>query len=66
MKIRDVIRILESNGWEQIRMRGSHRQFRHLVKPGLVTVAGKPNADLTPGTLASIWKQAGITKEDLS
>ena len=38
MKIRDVIRLLEADGWYQVRMRGSHRQFKHPVKRGLVTV----------------------------
>lgn len=59
MKVRDVIRLLEADGWELIRQRGSHRQFRHPVKPGLVTIAGKPGDELAPGTLNSIRKQAG-------
>jgi predicted RNA binding protein YcfA (HicA-like mRNA interferase family) len=42
------------------RQRGSHRQFKHPKKPGLVTIAGKPNEDLAPGTLNSIFKQAGM------
>jgi len=41
-------------------IRGSHRQFRHPTKPGRVTVPGKPNDDLAPGTLNSILKQAGL------
>jgi len=60
MKIRDVIRLLQRDGWELVRQRGSHRQFRHAQKSGLVTVAGKPNADLAPGTLNSIFKQAEL------
>ena len=40
MKVREVIRILESDGWYQVRMKGSHRQFRHDAKIGLVTVPG--------------------------
>jgi len=43
-----------------VRQRGSHRQFKHTLKSGVVTVAGKPNDDLAPGTLTSIWKQAGL------
>ena len=43
-----------------VRMRGSHRQYRHPEKSGTVTVAGKPSADIPPGTLASILKQAGL------
>jgi len=60
MKIRNVIRILKKDGWYLHRTRGSHMQYRHAVKPGLVTIAGKPNDDLAPGTLNSILKQAGM------
>ena len=52
MKIRDVIKMLEDDGWSVVRQRGSHRQFKHASKPGLVTVAGKPGDDLAPGTEA--------------
>ncbi|MEA2080969.1 MAG: type II toxin-antitoxin system HicA family toxin [Pseudomonadota bacterium] len=60
MKIKELIKILEKDGWEQARMRGSHRQYRHPDKEGTVTVAGKPSADIPPGTLSSIIKQAGL------
>jgi predicted RNA binding protein YcfA (HicA-like mRNA interferase family) len=60
VKVREVIRLLERDGWTVVRQRGSHRQLRHPHKPGLVTVAGKPNFDLAPGTLNSIFKQAGL------
>jgi predicted RNA binding protein YcfA (HicA-like mRNA interferase family) len=60
MKVKELIRLLEKDGWEQARMRGSHRQYRHPGKAGTVTVAGKPSADIPPGTLASILKQAGL------
>lgn len=60
MKIREVIRMLEQDGWYLARRRGSHRQFKHPSKPGLVTIAGKPNDDLAPGTLNSVLKQAGL------
>jgi predicted RNA binding protein YcfA (HicA-like mRNA interferase family) len=60
VKVRDVIRRLEDDGWSIVRQRGSHRQFKHPVKSGLVTVAGKPRDDLAPGTLTSILKQAGL------
>ena len=60
MKVREVIRRLERDGWELARTRGSHRQFRHPRKPGTVTVAGKLGEDLPPGTLSSILKQAGL------
>lgn len=60
MKVRDVIRMIEADGWRQVRTRGSHRQFNHAVKPGVVTFPGKLNDDLAPGTLNSILKQAGL------
>ncbi len=60
MKVKEVIRIIESDGWYQVRMKGSHRQFKHDAKIGLVTVPGKPKDDLAPGTLGSILKQAGL------
>ena len=64
MKVRDVIRMLERDGWRQVAQRGSHRQFRHPVKPGRVTVAGNPGQELAQGTLGSILRQAGLSRED--
>ncbi len=60
MKIRDVLRLLQDDGWSLTRTRGSHQQFKHPTKPGLVTIAGHPGDDLAPGTLNSILKQAGL------
>jgi predicted RNA binding protein YcfA (HicA-like mRNA interferase family) len=60
MKVREVIRLLEDDGWYLARTRGSHRQFKHPTKSGTVTVSGKPNVDIPPGTLNSILKQAGM------
>lgn len=60
MKVRDVIRLIEEDGWYLAATRGSHRQYKHPTKPGRVTIAGKPSDDLAPGTLNSIWKQAGV------
>ena len=60
MKVRDVISMVEADGWFEVRQRGSHRQFKHPTKPGLVTIAGKPGDDLAPGTLNSVLKQAGL------
>jgi predicted RNA binding protein YcfA (HicA-like mRNA interferase family) len=60
MTVRDVIRLLYDDGWVQVRQRGSHRQFKHPTKPGIVTVAGKMSKDLAPGTLNSILRQAGL------
>jgi len=60
MKVRKLIKLLEEDGWAQVRQTGSHRQFRHPVKLGTVTVAGKPSVDMPPGTLNAILKQAGL------
>ncbi|PYQ63678.1 MAG: hypothetical protein DMF54_16080 [Acidobacteria bacterium] len=60
MKVRDVIRLIEGDGWQLTRTVGSHRQFKHAWKKGLVTVAGKQSLDLPPGTLRSILRQAGL------
>jgi len=62
MKVSEVLRMLQDDGWFLIATRGSHRQFKHSAKPGRVTVPGKPNDDLAPGTLNSILKQAGLKK----
>ena len=61
-KVRDAIRLAEREDWSLVRVRGSHRQYRHPEKPGTVTIAGKPSDDLPPGTWASIVKQAGLKK----
>lgn len=60
MKVREAIRLIEEDGWSQVAMRGSHRQYKHRSKTGRVTIAGKPSDDLAPGTLNSILKQAGL------
>ena len=60
VKIRDVLKMLEDDGWSVVRQRGSHRQFKHATKRGLVTVAGKPGDDVASGTLNSILKQSGL------
>ena len=60
MKVRVLLRLLKDDGWVLVRMRGSHRQFKHPSKQGTVTVSGKPGVDMPPGTLNSILKQAGI------
>jgi predicted RNA binding protein YcfA (HicA-like mRNA interferase family) len=62
MKVGEVLRMLQDDGWFLVATRGSHRQFKHSTKPGRVTVPGKPNDDLAPGTLNSILKQAGLKK----
>jgi len=60
MKVRDVIKLVESDGWRHVATKGSHRQYRHPVKPGRVTIPGHPGDDLHPGTLKSILTQAGL------
>ena len=60
MKISEVLRRLQADGWQLIATRGSHRQFKHGEKLGRVTVPGKPSDDVAPGTLNSILKQAGL------
>ncbi len=58
MKVRDLVRKLEEDGWYLVRTRGSHRQFKHATKGGVVTVHGHPSEDVPPGTLSNICKQA--------
>lgn len=62
MKVRDVIKLIADDGWYQVDTRGSHRQYKHPIKKGRVTIAGHPNDDLAPGTLNSIFKQAKLEK----
>ena len=60
MKVKDIIKLIEQDGWYLARTRGSHRQYKHPTKSGLVTVPGKLSDDLAIGTLNSILKQAGL------
>jgi predicted RNA binding protein YcfA (HicA-like mRNA interferase family) len=60
VKVREVVRVLREDGWYLARTRGSHHQYRHSEKKGLVTVPGTMSDDLSPGTLNSILKQAGL------
>ncbi len=64
MKVRDVIRLLEDDGWYLVVTKGSHRQYKHQVKPGRVTIAGHPSDELAPGTLNSVLKQAQLHKPE--
>jgi len=61
MTVREIIRRIEADGWFFTRQRGSHRQYKHATKPGLVTVAGQPSMELAPKTEKSILRQAGLT-----
>jgi predicted RNA binding protein YcfA (HicA-like mRNA interferase family) len=60
VKVRNAIKLIEDDGWSLVATRGSHRQYKHLVKPGRVTIAGKLSDELAPGTWNSILKQAGL------
>jgi predicted RNA binding protein YcfA (HicA-like mRNA interferase family) len=60
MKVREAIKLIESNGWFLVATEGSHRQFKHTTHKGRVTIAGKMSKDIPPGTLSSILKQAGL------
>jgi len=60
MKVRDVMKLIEDDGWFLVRTRGSHRHYKHPTKPGLVTIAGHPGVDMPKGTLNSVMKQAGL------
>jgi predicted RNA binding protein YcfA (HicA-like mRNA interferase family) len=54
MKVREIIKIIEQEGWFMVRMKGSHRQYKHKSKIGVITIAGHLNDDLAKGTLSSI------------
>ena len=61
-KVKDLLALIEADGWFQVRQRGSHRQYHHANKAGTVTVSGKPSVEVPPGTLNSVLKQAGLKK----
>ena len=63
MKVRDVLKQLQAEGWQVVRTKGSHRQLRHPNRPGTVTVAGHAGDEVPKGTLKSIRKQAGAEGE---
>jgi predicted RNA binding protein YcfA (HicA-like mRNA interferase family) len=62
VKVSELIRLLEQDGWGLVRTKGSHRQFKNPRKPGTVTVAGRSSLDIPRGTLNAILKQAGLKK----
>jgi len=61
VKVKEIIALLERDGWYRVAFAGSHRQYKHASKRGRVTVAGKPSHDLSPGTLKSILRQAALS-----
>ena len=60
MKVSEILKAIKDDGWFQVAQRGSHRQFKHPIKPGRVTIAGKPFDELAKGTQMSIVKQEGL------
>ncbi len=62
MKVRDIIKLVEADGWQLQRIRGSHRQYKPPIKKGRVTIAGHPSRDVAAGTLQSILRQAGLKR----
>jgi predicted RNA binding protein YcfA (HicA-like mRNA interferase family) len=60
MKVRDIIKLIEADGWYIVMTKGSHRQYKHTRKPGRVTIAGHPSDEMAPGTLNSVLKQAQL------
>lgn len=62
MKFREIVLLIEKDGWQLSRQRGSHRQYSHPTKPGKVTIAGHPNDDVPKGTAANILRQAGLKR----
>lgn len=62
MKVRDIIKVIEKDGWFLVSIEGDHRQYKHLQKPGRVTIPGHPNKDVASGTLVSIYYQAQIKR----
>ena len=61
-KVREILALLKRDGWVKVGQKGSHRQFRHLVKPGRVTLNGHPCDDLQHDLHKSILRQAGFRK----
>ena len=60
LKVRDVIKMIEKDGWFKVRTKGDHRQYKHSIKSGRVTISGNLGRDMPPGTLNSVLKQAGL------
>ena len=60
MKVREIIKLIEADGWYKIRAKGGHRQYKHAVKSGRVTVPGQMSAELDKKTEKSILRQAGV------
>lgn len=62
MKVREAIKMIKDDGWFLVRQKGSHRQYKHATKKGLVTIANhKMSDEIAIGTYNSILKQAQLT-----
>jgi len=59
-----MIRLVESDGWQHVRTTGSHRHYKHPLKPSVVTIPGNPGDELPKGTLKSILKAAGLERKE--
>ncbi|MEA3310996.1 MAG: type II toxin-antitoxin system HicA family toxin [candidate division WOR-3 bacterium] len=64
MKVHEVIKMIEADGWYLVATKGSHRQYKHPTKKGRVSIAGHPNHNLAPGTLDSVLKQAQLKEKE--
>jgi predicted RNA binding protein YcfA (HicA-like mRNA interferase family) len=62
VKFREIVLLIEQDGWRLSKQRGSHRQYEHPTKPGKVTIAGHPNQDVPKGTAANILRQARLKR----
>ena len=64
VRVEEVIRALERDGWREVRSRGAHRQFKHPEKSGLVTISMHPGRDVHPQTLKFILRQANLALDE--
>ncbi len=64
MKVRELLKLLDKDGWFVDRTRGSHRQLRHSTKAGTVTISGHPSDTVHPKTLKSVLRQAELEEQD--
>lgn len=63
MKVRELLKKLEADGWYEARMKGSHRVLKHPQKAGIVVVPGNFSDEVAIGTIKSIWKQVQLEEE---
>ena len=64
VKVRDLVRLIESDGWKHVRTTGSHRHFKHTTKPNVVTIPGNGGHDVPAGTLKAILRSAALEEKD--